>query len=84
MDLVASLLAGGIAKPLLGKDVLSDELAYVRAPPIRTLSVLAATGGVLTTVVVENCRRSLRRPYRPLLLTGGFGLFALISVYFTT
>jgi len=52
-----------------------------------TLSVLAATGGVLTNVVIEEMVTQAHdgptSSLGPLLLTAGFGLFALISVYIT-
>lgn len=47
--------------------------------------MLAATGGVLTSVVVEEMVTEAHdgptSGYGPLLLTAGFGLFTLISVY---
>ncbi|AGF73841.1 ZIP family metal transporter [Corynebacterium halotolerans] len=55
------------------------------APDIITLSVLAMTGGVLTSVVVEEmmteAHESETSRFGPLFLTVGFALFALISVY---
>jgi len=57
------------------------------SPDIVTLSVLAATGGVLTNVVIEEMVTQAHdgptSSLGPLLLTAGFGLFALISVYIT-
>lgn len=80
------LMAVSFAMPV----VLGATLGYFAlrlAPPIVTLSVLAATGGILTSVVVEEmitqAHNGPTSNYGPLLLTGGFGLFALISIYVT-
>ena len=60
-------------------------LALRSAPEIVTLSVLALTGGVLTSMAVEEMttqaheERSSR--LEPLFLTAGFALFAFISAY---
>ena len=60
-------------------------LALRSAPEIITLSVLAFTGGLLTSMAVEEMttqahqERSSR--LEPFFLTAGFALFALISAY---
>lgn len=79
-------MAASFAVPvLLGATI--GYLALRQAPPILTLSVLAATGGVLTSLVIEEMVTQAHdgptSTYGPLMLTGGFGLFALISVYIT-
>lgn len=79
-------MAASFAVPvLLGASI--GYLALRQAPEIVTLSVLAATGGVLMNVVIEEMvTRAHDGPtssFGPLLLTGGFGLFALISIYVT-
>lgn len=55
------------------------------APELATLSVLALTGGILTSVVVEEmiseAHEGQTSRLDPVFLTGGFALFALISVY---
>jgi ZIP family zinc transporter len=51
------------------------------APELVTLSVLAATGGALTSVVVEEMHEGETSPLGPIALTAGFAVFALISVY---
>ena len=55
------------------------------APEVVTLSVLAATGGALTSVVVEEMLSEAHEgetsPLGPIALTAGFAVFALISVY---
>lgn len=80
------LMAASFAVPVL----LGATLGYLvlrQAPEILTLSVLAATGGVLMSVVVEEMVTQAHdgptSSYGPLLLTGGFGLFALIAIYVT-
>ncbi len=80
------IMAASFAVPvLLGATI--GYLALRQAPPILTLSVLAATGGVLTSMVIEEIVTQAHdgptSRYGPLLLTAGFGLFALISVYVT-
>lgn len=59
--------------------------ALREAPELVTLSVLALTGGVLTSVVVEEmiseAHEGETSRLDPVFLTGGFALFALISVY---
>ncbi len=80
------LMAASFALPVLIGAALG-YLALRQAPEIVTLSVLAATGGVLTCVVLEEmvtqAHEGPTSSYGPLLLTAGFGLFALISVYVT-
>lgn len=55
------------------------------APEVLTLSVLALTGGALTSVVVEEmigeAHEGETSRLGPIFLTAGFALFALISVY---
>ncbi len=55
------------------------------APEVLTLSVLALTGGALTSVVVEEmvteAHEGETSHLGPIALTAGFALFALISVY---
>lgn len=55
------------------------------APDIVTLSVLALTGGILTSVVIEEmiseAHEGQESRLDPVFLTVGAGLFALISVY---
>lgn len=59
--------------------------ALQNAPEIITLSVLALTGGALTSVVVEEMIEEAHQGDTSLLdpvsLTAGFALFALITVY---
>ncbi len=80
------IMAASFALPVLFGATIG-YLALRHAPEILTLSVLAATGGVLMSVVVEEMvtqvHDGLTSRSGPLLLTGGFGLFALISVYVT-
>lgn len=68
---------------LLG--ALLGFFALRRAPSIATLSVLAATGGALTTVVVEEmvpeAHKGETSTYGAIFLTAGFAIFAAISVY---
>lgn len=63
----------------IGYFALRDALEIV------TLSVLALTGGALTSVVVEEmiteAHESKTSRLEPVFLTSGFALFALISVY---
>lgn len=77
-------MAASFAVPVLVGATIG-YLALRQAPHIITLSVLAVTGGVLTSVVVEEMVTQAHDGptsyFGPLLLTGGFGLFALISVY---
>ena len=68
--------------------LLGAALGYFalrQAPEILTLSVLAVTGGALTSVVVEEMLTEAHEGdtsvWGPILLTGGFALFAAISVY---
>lgn len=62
------------------RHLLRDE------PEIVTLSVLALTGGALTTVVVEEMVTEAHggetSQLEPIFLTAGFALFGAISVYF--
>ena len=62
--------------------------ALREAPEILTLSVLALTGGALTSVVVEEmvteAHEGETSHLDPIALTAGFALFALISVYLST
>lgn len=55
------------------------------APDLLTLSVLAVTGGALTSVVVEEMLTEAHEGETsrlgPVALTAGFEIFALISVY---
>lgn len=59
--------------------------ALREAPEVLTLSVLALTGGALTSVVVEEmiteAHEGETSDLGPIALTAGFALFALISVY---
>ena len=78
------LMALSFAAPIL----LGAALGYFalrQAPEILTLSVLAVTGGALTSVVVEEMLTEAHEGdtsvWGPILLTGGFALFAAISVY---
>ena len=78
------LMAMGFAAPIL----IGASLGYFalrQAPEIWTLSVLALTGGALTSVVVEEMLTEAHEGdtsvWGPILLTGGFAVFALISVY---
>ena len=68
--------------------VLGAVLGYFAlrdAPDIVTLSVLAITGGALTSVVVEEMITEAHEGdtsrLEPVALTAGFAVFALISVY---
>jgi ZIP family zinc transporter len=62
--------------------------ALREAPEILTLSVLALTGGALTSVVIEEmiteAHEGETSDLDPIALTAGFALFALISVYLST
>jgi len=78
------LMALGFAAPIL----LGATLGYFalrQAPELLTLSVLAVTGGALTSVVVEEMLTEAHEGdtsvWGPILLTGGFALFAAIAVY---
>ena len=80
------LMATSFAVPvLLGAAI--GYLALRQAPDTVTLSVLAATGGVLMSVIIEEvvtqAHEGPTSSWGPLMLTGGFGLFAFISVYIT-
>ncbi len=80
---VRLLVVASVAVPVLFGAALG-YLALRAAPEVLTLSVLAATGGVLTSVVLEEmiteAHEGQTSPLGPLLLTAGFGLFALVSV----
>jgi zinc transporter, ZIP family len=78
------LLSLGFSIPILlgatiGYFVLHD------APEIITLSVLALTGGILTSAVIEEMVTEAHEGETsrtdPIFLTAGAGLFALVSVY---
>lgn len=78
------LISASFALPIL----LGAALGYFalrQAPELLTLSVLAVTGGALTSVVVEEILTEAHEGepsvWGPILLTGGFALFATISVY---
>ena len=77
-------MAAGFAIPIL----LGATLGYFAlrgAPELVTVSVLAVTGGALTSVVVEEMITEAHggdtSRLGPVFLTAGFALFALISVY---
>lgn len=78
------LVAASFTLPVLIGAALG-YLALRQAPDVLTLSVLAATGGILTSVVIEEmiseAHENATSTFGPLMLTAGFGLFALISVY---
>ncbi|WP_219420345.1 ZIP family metal transporter [Pseudonocardia nigra] len=78
------LMAASFTLPIL----VGATLGYFtlrNAPEVITLSVLALTGGALTSVVVEEmvseAHEGQTSRLGPLFLTGGFAVFALISVY---
>jgi ZIP family zinc transporter len=78
------LLAAGFAVPVL----LGAGLGYLAlrdAPEVVTLAVLALTGGVLTTVVVEEMVAEAHEgdtsELGPVVLTAGVALFGAVSVY---
>ena len=77
-------MALGFAGPILIGAALG-YFALRQAPEIWTLSVLALTGGALTSVVVEEMLTEAHEGdtslWGPILLTAGFALFAAISVY---
>ncbi|WP_299039619.1 ZIP family metal transporter [uncultured Pseudokineococcus sp.] len=81
------LMALSFTAPVL----LGAALGYFalrQAPEVLTLSVLALTGGALTSVVVEEMIEEAHQGQTsrlgPIALTAGFALFALISVYLDT
>lgn len=83
---VRLLMTASFALPvLIGATI--GYFALRQAPEIVTLSVLAATGGVLMSMVVETivteAHGGATSRLGPLLLTAGFALFAIISVYVT-
>ncbi|WEV78930.1 ZIP family metal transporter [Janibacter cremeus] len=78
------VMSSAFAVPIL----LGAALGYFAlrdAPELATLSVLALTGGILTSVVVEEmiskAHEGQTSRLDPVFLTGGFALFALVSVY---
>ncbi len=86
-------LAAGIVLAVVGLEVMPEALQAARAigffalraaPEVLTLSVLALTGGALTSVVVEEmvteAHEGETSHLGPVALTAGFALFALISV----
>lgn len=78
------LMALGFTVPILVGAALG-YFALRAAPDVLTLSVLALTGGALTSVVVEEMITEAHEGgtshLDPVALTAGFALFALISVY---
>ena len=77
-------LAASFTVPILLGAALGF-LALRQAPEVLTLSVLALTGGALSAVVVEEmvseAHEGETSQLGPVFLTGGFALFAAISVY---
>ena len=78
------LLAAGFALPVLAGATLGF-FALREAPELVTLSVLAVTGGALTTVVVEEmvpeAHEGETSAWGAIFLTAGFALFGAVSVY---
>lgn len=78
------LLSLSFAIPILVGATLG-YFAFREAPELLTLSVLAVTGGALTSVVVEEMLTEAHEGdtsrLGPIFLTAGFAVFALISVY---
>lgn len=78
------LMAASFTIPILLGAVLG-YFALRAAPELVTLSVLAVTGGALTSVVVEEMITEAHEGdtsrLGPIYLTAGFAIFALISVY---
>ena len=78
-----ALAASFVIPTLLGAAL--GYLALRDAPQLITVSILAFTGGVLISVVVEEmlseAHEGQTSRWDPLYLTAGFALFALISVY---
>lgn len=78
------LLALGFTIPVLAGAALG-YFALRSAPELLTVSVLALTGGVLVSVVVEEmiseAHEGETSRLDPVFLTTGFALFALISAY---
>jgi ZIP family zinc transporter len=76
-------LTAALALPILGATI--GYWALRDAPELVTLSLLAFTGGVLTSVVVEDIIPEAHEVpdvrVATLLLVGGFSLFALIAAY---
>lgn len=81
---VRLLLSAGFAIPVLVGATLG-YFALRRAPEVATLSVLALTGGALATVVVEEMVPAAHEGdtsrLGAIFFTGGFALFAAITVY---
>lgn len=77
-------LAASFSIPILVGAALG-YFALKDAPELWTLSVLALTGGALTSVVVEEMMTEAHEGdtsrLGPIFLTAGFALFALVSVY---
>jgi ZIP family zinc transporter len=77
-------MAAAFALPVIGGALLGN-LALRDAPDLATVSVLALTGGMLTSVVVEEmvteAHEGKTGPLDPVLLTAGVAVFALISAY---
>lgn len=78
------LLAASFAIPV----VVGASLGYLAlrdAPELLTLSVLAITGGALTSVVMEEMMTEAHEgetsALGPIFLTAGFAIFAAISAY---
>lgn len=78
------LLSAGFALPVLAGATVGYA-ALRRAPDLVTLSVLALTGGALATVVIEEMVPEAHggdtSRLGAVFFTGGFALFAAISVY---
>ena len=77
-------MAAAFALPILVGAILGC-VALRQAPELLTLSVLAVTGGALTSVVFdEMITEAHEHPtslWEPIALTVGFALFAAISAY---
>jgi ZIP family zinc transporter len=77
-------MAAAFAIPILVGATLG-YFALRAAPELLTLSVLAVTGGALTSVVVEEmiseAHEGETSRLGPVFLTAGFAIFALISAY---
>lgn len=77
-------MAAGFAIPVLVGASLG-YLALREAPALATVSVLALTGGALTSVVIEEMITEAHEgdtsQLGPIFLTAGFSIFALIAVY---
>lgn len=79
------MLAASFAIPILIGATIG-YFAFRNAPELLTLSVLALTGGALTSVVIEEVMTEAHEEEEPkyavLFLVGGFALFALVATYF--